>query len=103
MEDREGLCRFLADREISTVVGHPVPLHRQPALADFDHVAGPMPVAERWAAQTLALPLYPEMADRQVHEVVEAVRQFQTRQLPPPAEAPVRKKGKPKRDLGDAH
>ena len=102
VEDREGLRAFLGERDIASAVHYPIPLHRLPALGEIDHVAGPLPVAEHWADHVLSLPLYPEMSDRQVHEVAEAVRQFQTRRLPrSAAEAPVTRKKKRKRGQSD--
>jgi dTDP-4-amino-4,6-dideoxygalactose transaminase len=61
----------LARRGIQTGVHYPVPCHQQPPLRRYAH--GPLPVAERSAAQLLSLPLFPHMTDGQVDAVCAAL------------------------------
>ena len=56
-----------------------MPLHLQPPLAAFGFRCGAFPEAERAAAEVLALPLYPELGERAVETVVEAVAAFYRR------------------------
>jgi dTDP-4-amino-4,6-dideoxygalactose transaminase len=50
-----------------------IPCHLQPLFAGL---GGPLPVTERLYTEIVTLPLYFEMSDADVEEVVSAVRQF---------------------------
>jgi dTDP-4-amino-4,6-dideoxygalactose transaminase len=74
--DREGLRAHLERRGIGTQVYYPVPLHRQPALAAHAVVPLPLTATERAASEVLALPIYPQLSDAQVDDVVDAIAAF---------------------------
>ncbi|MCM8738603.1 DegT/DnrJ/EryC1/StrS family aminotransferase [Azospirillum sp. A1-3] len=71
--ERDAVREHLLKAGISTGVHYPVPVHRQPAYADAVRVVGALPVTERFAAQTLSLPLYPELSGDQRERVCEAL------------------------------
>jgi dTDP-4-amino-4,6-dideoxygalactose transaminase len=48
---------------------YPVPVHLQPAYRDLGYGMGAFPVAERFAAETLSLPIFPELRAEQVERV----------------------------------
>jgi dTDP-4-amino-4,6-dideoxygalactose transaminase len=48
-------------------------VHLQPAYADLGYRPGDFPVAERFAARTLSLPMYPELSADQVARVAEVL------------------------------
>jgi len=73
--ERDRLRQHLLDRQIGSAVFYPIPLHRQPALLRLLG-AVEAPVAERAAAEVLALPLYPQLTTAQVDEVCAEVRAF---------------------------
>ena len=73
---RDELRAFLTENGIGTEVYYPLPLHLQPALRSLGYWQGDFPVAERAAAEVLALPIYPELSDEEVENVVEGVRRF---------------------------
>jgi dTDP-4-amino-4,6-dideoxygalactose transaminase len=73
---RDELRQHLRRHGVETRVYYPQPLHRQPAFARLGVPEGRYPVAERWSREALALPLYPEMPDSHVEQVVEGVRAF---------------------------
>ena len=73
---RDELQKHLKDREISTGIHYPVPLHLQPAYANLGYKQGDFPVAEKLSKEVLSLPIYPEMTDEQVSRVIEAVNEF---------------------------
>jgi dTDP-4-amino-4,6-dideoxygalactose transaminase len=53
-----------------------LPLHLQTSLKDVGYKLGDFPVAERAAAEVLALPMYPELRDEEQESVVEGIRRF---------------------------
>ncbi|MEK6201152.1 MAG: DegT/DnrJ/EryC1/StrS family aminotransferase [Desulfobulbaceae bacterium] len=72
---RDALIDWLRSQDIGCEVYYPVALHQQKCLgADFPLLS--FPEAEKAAAETLALPIYPELtADMQAY-VVEKIAQF---------------------------
>jgi dTDP-4-amino-4,6-dideoxygalactose transaminase len=64
----------MAERDVRTAIYYPIPLHLQPMYRDLGYRPGDFPEAERAAREVLCLPMYPELTDEQVDEVVEAVR-----------------------------
>ena len=73
-EQRDRLRDALQARRIETGIHYPAPLHLQVALKDLGYPAGAFPTAERLAAESLSLPMYPEMALAQVELVAEGIR-----------------------------
>jgi dTDP-4-amino-4,6-dideoxygalactose transaminase len=72
--DRDTVQRRLAELGVRTTVYYPVPLHLQPMYRDLGYRVGDFPEAERAAREVLSLPIYPELTDAQVDEVVEACK-----------------------------
>jgi dTDP-4-amino-4,6-dideoxygalactose transaminase len=75
-ERRDALREYLATQEIGSEVYYPVPLDRQACFAYLGHRPGDFPESERAAAQTLALPIYPELHSDQLAFVVERIGAF---------------------------
>ena len=73
---RDEFQQHLAASGVGTGIHYPIPLHLQPAYSHLGYKQGDFPVAEALADRILSLPLYPELTDAQVQEVVEAVATF---------------------------
>ena len=70
---RDTIMAKLGERQISSAIYYPIPLHKQNVFASA--CAGlSLPVSEGVAARCLSLPVFPEMTDAQVDEVLAAVR-----------------------------
>jgi len=74
--DRDGLVRYLEARNIQCNVYYVVPHHLQPALANLGHRQGSLPQTEKVCREVIALPLYPEMSEQIVDEVVNVIHEF---------------------------
>ncbi len=75
-EDRDRLQRFLQEREISTGLHYPLPLHLQEAYIHLGYKEGAFPVAENVAGRLLSLPMYPELTHPQIEYVAESIAEF---------------------------
>lgn len=73
---RDDLRAHLASRGISSEVYYPIPLHLQECFADLGWKRGDLPETERAAAESLALPIYPQLSDAQQDRVVEEIAAF---------------------------
>jgi dTDP-4-amino-4,6-dideoxygalactose transaminase len=77
-KERDELRAYLNEQGIGTEVYYPLALHQQICFIGLGYRKGDLPESERAAAETLALPIYPELdADRQEY-VVEKVMEFYT-------------------------
>jgi dTDP-4-amino-4,6-dideoxygalactose transaminase len=73
VHDRDAVRALLREMGIATGVHYPTPIHLQPAYTQLGHGPGTFPEAERSAARTLSLPMFPELSDAQVDRTVEAL------------------------------
>ncbi|MBN2167357.1 MAG: DegT/DnrJ/EryC1/StrS family aminotransferase [Marinilabiliaceae bacterium] len=72
---RDRLKKFLAERDIPSMVYYPVPIHKQVAfkrIIDDDQ----FPVSEQLSREVLSLPIHTEMTEDQLFYIVTSVNKF---------------------------
>jgi len=73
---RDDLRVHLLDAGIGCAVYYPLCLHLQPCFADLGGAEGDCPVAEKASGEVLALPVFGELEDGELREVVAAISEF---------------------------
>jgi dTDP-4-amino-4,6-dideoxygalactose transaminase len=74
--NRDGLQDHLKRKGVGSAVYYPLALHLQPCFAYLGYKAGDLPESEKATAEVLSLPVFPELTQSQLDEVVGAVRGF---------------------------
>ena len=73
---RDELRQYLTDRQISSEIYYPLPLHQQTSLASLGYKHGDFPISEAAAGEVLALPMYPELREDEQQTVVDTIASF---------------------------
>ncbi|MFZ1080458.1 MAG: DegT/DnrJ/EryC1/StrS family aminotransferase [Candidatus Kryptoniota bacterium] len=76
VEKRDDLKKFLAVNDIGTEIYYPVPFHRQECFAYLKCKDSDYPHSNFAASHSLALPIYPELAQDQIKYVVTSIDEF---------------------------
>lgn len=70
VENRAAIQAALKEAKIPTAVHYPIPLNKQPAVADASAV---LPVGDSVAEQVLSLPMHPYLNEEQIFTIVQAL------------------------------
>ena len=73
---RTAFQRWCKKAGVETKIYYPIPLHLQPSYKKFGYRKGDFPYAERFAKQTVSLPLFPEMTETQIKKVITTTQRF---------------------------
>lgn len=71
VENRDKFVKDLADLGVPTSIHYPLGMHQQPV---YKHMNVSLPITEKVASQVVSLPLYPDMPQSDVAQVIEAVK-----------------------------
>jgi dTDP-4-amino-4,6-dideoxygalactose transaminase len=69
VEDRSSLQGYLKQQGIGFTVAYPVPLHMQGAYKHLGYAQGDFPNAEKCAEGVIALPIFPELTEKEITQV----------------------------------
>ncbi len=74
-QNRDALHKILGDKGIATGFHYPIPVHLQPCFTHLGYQAGDFPHTEKAAAEEISLPMFAELTDDQIREIVAAVKE----------------------------
>jgi dTDP-4-amino-4,6-dideoxygalactose transaminase len=70
---RDRFLELLRERDVDAGIYYPLPLHRQPALAELVDAGRSYSVTDRLTEEVLSIPVHPSLSDDEVTAVIEAV------------------------------
>jgi dTDP-4-amino-4,6-dideoxygalactose transaminase len=73
---RDELQKHMAASDVGTAIYYPLSLHQQECFTTLGYGEGDFPASESAAAESLALPIYPELTDEQLSYVAGKVKEF---------------------------
>jgi dTDP-4-amino-4,6-dideoxygalactose transaminase len=73
---RDKLQQYLTSRGIATAIYYPLSLHLQDVYSSLNYELGSFPESEKAQGQVLSLPIYPELQDNEIKEIVKAISLF---------------------------
>lgn len=73
---REALQKHFQAAGVPSEIYYPYPLHLQPAFACLGHKDGDLPQCEKACHEVLSLPIYPELTEDRINQVVNAAAEF---------------------------
>ncbi len=76
VKNRKKIQKKLKEKGVSTGIHYPVPLHLQPAYKYLGHKRGDFPKAEKQSNEILSLPIYPELAEKQIKFIVNIIKKY---------------------------
>lgn len=76
VERREELQNFLLSKGIETKIHYPIPIHLQKPAKELGYKLGDFPVSETQSKSILSLPIYPEITNLMVDQVISGIREF---------------------------
>ena len=70
VKDREQVQKKLCEQGIPTAVHYPIPLNKQPAVADSE---ARLPIGDEVAEEVMSLPMHPYLTEQEQQRVVESL------------------------------
>ncbi len=76
VEEREKFLTYMAEAGVECNLHYPVPCHLQKAYANLGYRKGDCPNAETLAEHCVTLPLFPEMREEEVAQVIKLCNEY---------------------------
>ena len=74
VKNRDDVVRKMQEAGIGVGIHYPIAVPLQKCFAELGHQLGEFPVSEQIAAEEMTLPVFPEITEAQMDEVVEALK-----------------------------
>jgi dTDP-4-amino-4,6-dideoxygalactose transaminase len=75
-EKRDELKKYLADNGIESAIHYPVALPNMPAYRYLNYKPTDFPISSDYQSRILSLPMYPELSNQQIRNVVDVIKRF---------------------------
>ncbi|RUT71678.1 aminotransferase class I/II-fold pyridoxal phosphate-dependent enzyme [Flavobacterium cupreum] len=72
--DREDLQEYLTQNTIQTVIHYPIPVHKQKAFSDWNHLS--FPITEKIHKEVLSLPMSPVLTAGEVDCIIDVLNRY---------------------------
>ncbi|MFZ9029569.1 MAG: DegT/DnrJ/EryC1/StrS family aminotransferase [Crocinitomicaceae bacterium] len=76
--DRDGLHKFLAEKDVPSMIYYPVPAHRQKMFASFGSESTDLPITDWLTERVISLPIHTEMEQEQLDYICACVEEYLT-------------------------
>jgi len=76
VERRDDLLNFLRQNGVGAGIHYPIPLHMLKAFGWLGYKQGDFPISEKIAREELSLPLFPELTEAEVKQIVGLIERF---------------------------
>ena len=75
-QKRDELQKYLTQNGIGTSIHYPIPPHLQKAYSGLGYKLGDFPLAEKLSNESLSLPIYPGLRDKQIKYICDKIIKF---------------------------
>lgn len=75
-DERDRLSEYLKKKYIQSLIHYPVPIHIQESCKDIKRDLAGLKNSEEYAKTCLSLPCHPQMSDKDISRVVDAINEF---------------------------
>lgn len=72
---RDNMQKALSGKGIDARTYYPIPLHLQECFRYLGYKTGEFPEAEKAAQETLAIPIYPELTDKEQGSIIDCIKE----------------------------
>ena len=73
---RDDLSKYLAGKEIPSMIYYPVPCHKQKALEGKGRIGGSLSNTDWLSDRVISLPMHTEMSDEQIETIIKNLKNF---------------------------
>jgi UDP-2-acetamido-2-deoxy-ribo-hexuluronate aminotransferase len=74
--NREELKKYLAEREIPSMIYYPIPAHKQKMFASFGSENTILPITDSLTEKVISLPIHTEMSIEQLNKICSSISDF---------------------------
>jgi UDP-2-acetamido-2-deoxy-ribo-hexuluronate aminotransferase len=74
--DRDQLKKYLAEKNVPSMIYYHIPLHLQKAYRQAEFGEGSFPIAEKLSKTVLSLPIHTEMTEDELSYICQVIREY---------------------------